>query len=45
MSSIVKSENFTGRAKEQTEEFLAEVAYPVIEKNREFLGADVVVNV
>ena len=31
---------FTGRAVEQTEEFLAEVA-PVLERNRELLGADV----
>jgi adenylosuccinate lyase len=39
MGGLLKAEAFIGRAKEQTEEFLAEVA-PVIEANKELLGAD-----
>ena len=35
---------FTGRAKEQTEEFLAEVA-PILAENKELLGVDVQIRV
>jgi adenylosuccinate lyase len=40
MQKIMNAENFTGRAKEQTEEFLAETNQ-IIDENREFLGMEV----
>ncbi len=36
---------YTGRAKEQTEEFLAEVIQPVLEENRELLGVTAEIHV
>ncbi len=44
MNMIMSAENFTGRAKEQTEEFLIEVR-KVLEENKEVLGLDVKINV
>ncbi len=35
----------TGRAKEQTEEFLTGVVVPILEKNKDFIGMEVSVNV
>jgi len=40
LSDLLRAEKFTGRAKEQTEEFLAGVKN-ILEKNKEFSGADV----
>lgn len=38
LESMVQNYNqFTGRAKEQTEEFLTEVVYPVLEENKEWM--------
>ncbi len=37
--------SFTGRAKEQTEEFLNEYVKPVLKANEELLGIDVVIKV
>jgi adenylosuccinate lyase len=39
LSSLLRAEQFTGRAKEQTEEFLSEVR-PVLAANAGFLGVD-----
>ncbi len=36
---------YTGRAKEQTEEFIAEVIQPVLDENRELLGMKAEINV
>ncbi|MDE7297717.1 MAG: adenylosuccinate lyase, partial [Lachnospiraceae bacterium] len=36
---------YTGRAKEQTEEFIAEVIQPVLDENRELLGMTAEINV
>ncbi len=36
---------YTGRAKEQTEEFIAEVIQPVLDENREMLGMKAEINV
>ena len=44
LNGIMFAEGFTGRAEEQTEEFLSEVKY-VLEQNKEFLGADVSITV
>jgi adenylosuccinate lyase len=44
MNNLLSAEQFTGRAKEQTEEFLAEVKN-VIDKNKELLGVDVKITV
>jgi adenylosuccinate lyase len=44
MNSLLSAEQFTGRAKEQTEEFLSE-AKKTIEVNRELLGINVVISV
>lgn len=40
LKNFIAAEQFTGRAKEQTEEFLAEVS-KVVEKNKDLLGIDV----
>ena len=37
--------SFTGRAKEQAEEFLNEYVKPVLKANEELLGIDVVIKV
>ncbi len=44
LESVMKSEQFTGRAKEQTEEFLAEVK-PTLEKSQKLLGMDIRITV
>ena len=36
---------YTGRAKEQTEEFLEEVIRPVLAENQTFLGMEAEINV
>ncbi len=40
INKLTEASQFTGRAKEQTEEFLTEVA-PLLAKNKELLGVDV----
>jgi len=44
MNNLLSAEQFTGRAKEQTEEFLSEVKN-VLDKNKELLGVDVKITV
>jgi adenylosuccinate lyase len=44
MNNLLSAEQFTGRAKEQTEEFLSEVK-KVLETNKELLGVDVRITV
>ena len=44
INSILIAERFTGRAKEQTEEFLSEVK-TILDTNNELLGMDVCINV
>jgi adenylosuccinate lyase len=44
MESLLDVRQFTGRAKEQTDEYLAEVA-PILHRNRELLGVDVSIKV
>jgi len=44
IGGLLRAEQFTGRAKEQTAEFLAEVK-PVLEANRELLGVDIQITV
>ena len=44
MKEILNAENFCGRAKEQTEEFLSEVK-PVLDSNRDLLGVKVNIKV
>lgn len=43
--SIMKFDKFTGRAAQQTEEFLESIVRPIIKENEEFIGVDVVINV
>lgn len=43
--SVMKPENFVGRAPEQTTEFLAEVVAPILEENKELLGVKAEINV
>lgn len=43
--AIMKPENFVGRAKEQVTDFLSDIVYPIIEKNKELLGIEVEINV
>ncbi len=45
LDAIVAPEQFIGRAKEQTEEFINEYAKPVIEANRDILGVDISIKV
>ncbi|MCL2047690.1 MAG: adenylosuccinate lyase [Defluviitaleaceae bacterium] len=44
LERLLAAENFTGRAKEQTEEFLAVVG-EVLEANKDFLGTEVAIKV
>ena len=44
INALMSAESFTGRAKEQTEEFLTEVRR-LIDENKEFLGVDVTITV
>lgn len=43
--SVLKPENYTGRAPEQVKEFLDEVVFPVLEKNKALLGEKVELSV
>ncbi|MBQ7740487.1 MAG: adenylosuccinate lyase [Eubacterium sp.] len=43
--SILKPENFVGRAPEQTADFLKEVIKPILDENKDLLGVDVEINV
>ena len=43
--SVLKPANYTGRASEQTEEFLQECVFPVLEKNKALLGEHVELSV
>lgn len=43
--SIMKPENFVGRAPQQVEEFLSEVVNPILEANRDELGMKAEINV
>jgi len=45
MEKLTDPATFTGLAEQQTEAFLREQVRPLLEKNREFTGADAVVNV
>ena len=45
LQEIMKPENFTGRAKEQTEEYIRDVVRPVLDSNREILGLSAEINV
>ena len=38
LKKIMDPSKYTGRAKEQTEEFLQEVVAPILEKNKDLLG-------
>ncbi len=44
LAGLVNAERFTGRAKEQTEEFLATVK-ATLEKNKDMLGIDINIKV
>ena len=44
LNSLLRAENFTGRATEQTKEFLAEVR-PVLEENKALLGMEIKITV
>ena len=44
INNLLQAENFTGRASEQTGEFLAEVK-PILESNKKLLGVDVKITV
>ena len=44
LNNLLSAENFTGRAKEQTEEFLQDIQ-KILEDNKDFLGADVKISV
>ncbi|MGN1341331.1 MAG: adenylosuccinate lyase [Oscillospiraceae bacterium] len=43
--AVLKPENYTGRAPEQVKEFLDEVVFPVLEKNKSLLGEKVELSV
>ncbi len=43
--SVLKPANYTGRAPEQVEEFLNEVVWPILEKNKALLGEHVELSV
>lgn len=45
LKEIMKPESYVGRAPEQTEEFVRDVAMPIIEANRDLLGLDVELSV
>ena len=45
LQALMKPENFTGCAKEQTEEYLEKVVRPLIENNKESLGLSAEINV
>ena len=41
----LRPENYTGRAPEQTEEFLEEVVRPILSANKDILGIKAEINV
>ena len=41
----MQPEKYTGRAKEQVEEFLSEVIAPILEENKDVLGMTAEINV
>ena len=45
LKAAMKPERYTGRAKEQVEEFLAEVIQPILDANKEDLGVKAEINV
>ena len=45
LQSIMKPENFVGRAPQQVEEFVEEVIQPILEANKELLGVKAEINV
>ena len=45
IESVLRPENYVGRAPKQTEEFLSEVVKPILDKNRELLGLKVELSV
>ncbi len=45
INAVMKPENFVGRSPRQVEDFLSEVVYPIIEKNKDLLGVEVEINV
>jgi adenylosuccinate lyase len=45
LAEIIKPEQFTGRSKEQTEEFISEHINPLLSKYKELLGVDVNISV
>ena len=45
LEAILDVKKFTGCARQQTEWFLAEQVRPVLEANRDFLGAEIQINV
>ncbi len=45
LESIMKPENFVGRAPKQVEEFLDQVVAPILEENKELLGMKAEINV
>ena len=45
LEALMEPSRYTGRAKEQVEEFLAEVIEPILEEHREELGMQATINV
>ena len=45
INAAFKPENYVGRAPQQTEDFLNEYVYPILEKNQDILGVEVEINV
>ena len=45
INAAFKPENYVGRAPEQTEDFLNDCVYPILEKNQDLLGVEVEINV
>ena len=45
LQSIMKPENFVGRAPQQVEEFMDQVVRPILEENKELLGMKAEINV
>lgn len=45
LKAAMQPEKYTGRAKEQTEKFLTDIIWPMLEKNKDWLGAKAEINV
>ena len=45
LRSIMKPENFVGRAPEQTEEYIRDFVRPVLDANQDILGMTAAINV